>query len=70
MSESIKEEATIEEMLDKCIHARSESRSQVIGQLDEMLTALTRGNPVPKTKKNQDLWVLHKDGRMVRHSNS
>jgi len=70
MSESIKEEATIEEMLDKCIRARSESRSQVIGQLDDLLTALTRGNPAPKTKNNEDLWVLHRDGRMVRYSNS
>lgn len=70
MSESIKEEETIEEMLDKCIRARSESRGLIIGQLNDLLTALNRGNPAPKTKNNEDLWVLHRDGRMVRYSNS
>jgi hypothetical protein len=32
MSESINEEATMEEMLEECIRARSESRSQVVGR--------------------------------------
>ena len=70
MSESINEEATMEEMLEECIRARPESRAQVVGRLDDMLTALNRGNPAPKPKNNHDLWVLHRDGRMMRYSNS
>jgi hypothetical protein len=70
MSESINEEATMEEMLEECIRARSESRSQVVGRLNDFLTALNRGDPTPKPKNNHDLWVLHRDGRMVRYSNS
>ena len=69
MSESIKEEATIEEMLDKSIRTRPESRSQVNGVLDKLLIALTRGNPAPKTKDDH-LWVLQIDGKMVRYSSS
>ena len=70
MSESTEEEATIEEMLDISIRFRPESRSQVIRLLDDFLIALNRGNPPPKTKDNHDLWVLYRDGRMVRYSNS
>jgi hypothetical protein len=69
MSENSKEAATMEEMLDECIRVRSESRSQVVGRLNDLLTALNRGKPAPKSKNNHDLWVLHRDGRMVRYSN-
>ena len=55
MSESINEEATMEELLDECIRARPESRSQVVGRLNDLLTALNRGNPPPKPKNNHDL---------------
>ena len=63
----IDELSTLEEMLDECIRVRSESRTQVLDQLNETLTALTRGNPVPKFYGNHDLWVLHSDGRAVRY---
>jgi len=68
MSENSKETATMEEMLDECIRIRSESRTHVLDQLNETLTALNRGNPVPKADNNHDLWVLHSDGRTVRYS--
>jgi hypothetical protein len=67
MSENAIEADTIEEMLDECIRVRSESRPQVLGQLNETLTALNRGDPVPKSENNHDLWVLHADGRTVRY---
>jgi hypothetical protein len=69
MSGSSSKSKTMEEMLDECIHVRSESRSSVTRQLNDMLTALNRGKPAPKSKNNHDLWVLHRDGRMVRYSN-
>ena len=70
MSESTEEEATIEEMLDISIRFRPESRSQVIRLLDDFLIALNRGNPPPNAQDNHDLWLLYRDGRMVRYSNS
>jgi len=68
MLENAIEAATIEEMLDECIRVRSESRTQVLDQLNETLMALTLGKPVPKPKISDDLWVLHTDGRTVRYS--
>ena len=68
MSRSSRKTATMEEMLEECIRVRSESRDEVLDQLNETLIALTRGNPVPNFKNNEDLWVLHSDGRMVRYS--
>ncbi len=67
MSENAIEAATMEEMLDECIRVRSESRTHVLDQLNETLTALTRDNPVPKSGNDHDLWVLHSDGRTVRY---
>jgi len=67
MSENAIEAATLEEMLEESIRVRSIARTEVLDQLNETLTALTRGNPVPKFYGNHDLWVLHSDGRAVRY---
>ncbi len=64
------EAETLEEMLDESIRVRPIARSQVLDQLDETLTALAHGKPVPNHENNDDLWVLHADGRTVRYSNS
>ena len=69
MSENSKEAATMEEMLDECIRVRPESRSQVVARLNDLLTALNCGKHAPNSTNNHDLWVLHRDGRMVRYSN-
>lgn len=68
MTEAAKD-LTIEEMLDDCIRTRSESRSQVVGQLDDVLTALNRGQLAPKAQNDHDLWVLHSDGSTKRYAN-
>ena len=59
---------TIEQMLEECIRTRSESRGQIVGQLDDVLTALNRGEPAPKAENDNDLWVLHRDGRKKRYA--
>lgn len=68
MLESSRKTATMEEMLEECIRVRSESRTEVLDRLNETLIALTHGNPVPNFKNNDDLWILHTDGRMVRYT--
>ena len=69
MSEDAKA-STLEEMLEESIRVRPIARAQVLDQLDETLTALAHGKPIPKSENNDDLWVLHADGRTVRYSNS
>jgi len=62
------EKETLEEMLDESIRVRPIARTQVLDQLDETLTAIAHGKPIPKADNNDDLWVLHDDGRTVRYS--
>jgi len=69
MSEDVKA-STLEEMLEESIRVRPIARPQVLDQLNVTLKALTLGKPVPKPKINDDLRVLHADGRTVRYSNS
>jgi hypothetical protein len=63
-----KQEPTVEEMLDECIHARSKYREHAVSRLDDALVALNRGHPVPKDPNTSSLWILTKEG-ITRHFN-
>tara|TARA_R110002072_G_scaffold238329_1_gene395675 strand:- start:8393 stop:8599 length:207 start_codon:yes stop_codon:yes gene_type:complete len=63
-----KQEPTLEEMLEECIHARSKYREHVVSRLDDALVALNRGHSVPKDPHAPSLWVLTKDGITRRFS--
>ena len=63
-----KQEQTVEEMLEECIHARSEYREHVVSRLENALVTLNRGHSVPKDPNAPSLWILTKDGITRRFS--